>query len=210
MQLAYDALSKHWGVRLRKAKSQVVLVEDDPMEIKQEQQDYQRALLGDECDERDDDDVVVLDDPYFDSLFPHEVGQGDAEKGGDCDVKEMGVKPVGEKPVGPHEIDDVACTSSASTVHVASIKLRMQQIQSLEISNWKHFSNFFKGFKFQHCFKDYGYYKCRGPVIFSCIRPSPAVTYNLCCPGKSWLRGHRSRQPVLKHLKYLQYLLQAP
>ena len=69
MYLAYGNLFKHWGVRLRKAKSQIVILDEDPKEVKKDQQDFQRALKGDECDEQDRDEVVVLDDPYWTPCF---------------------------------------------------------------------------------------------------------------------------------------------
>lgn len=184
MQMAYDNLFMHWGVRLRKAKSKVLVIDVDPMEVKQEEKDYQRALLGDECDECDNDDVVIIDDPYLDPMFTNEVGQGDDcqgadKKGEECDVKGMEKEPVGP----PRENDDVSCMSSPSSVNVASINLRMQQIKSLEISNRKQFSNFLKDF--QNYFKKImGYCKCRGPMIFS-FKPPPAQLSHITCAAQA-------------------------
>ena len=182
--MAYDNLFMHWGVRLRKAKSKVLVIDVDPMEVKQEEKDYQRALLGDECDECDNDDVVIIDDPYLDPMFTNEVDQGDDcqgadKKGEECDVKGMEKEPVGP----PRENDDVSCMSSPSSVNVASINLRMQQIKSPEISNRKQFSNFLKDF--QNYFKKImGYCKCRGPMIFS-FKPPPAQLSHITCAAQA-------------------------
>ena len=41
--------------------------------MKKEQQHFQRALKGDECDEQDRDEVVVLDDPYWTPCIPFDL-----------------------------------------------------------------------------------------------------------------------------------------
>ena len=127
VHMAYENLFKHWGVRLRKAKSHVVILDDDPKEVKEEQQDFQRALKGDECDEQDQDEVVVLDDPYLDPMFPFDldpvVGK-DEKSNGKCEPK----IPDMSKPA-PIPVDDVVCCSPPTHVQLASIELRIQQIR---------------------------------------------------------------------------------
>eukprot|EP00435_Cladocopium_sp_Y103_P032526 s2049_g8.t1 len=128
VHLAYENLFKHWGVRLRKAKSQIVILDEDPKEVKEEQQDFQRALNGDECDEKDQEEVVVIDDPYLDPMFPCDldpVVEKDVKSNGECQPKIPDMAKPAQIPVD----DDVVCCSPPMHVQLASIELRMQQIR---------------------------------------------------------------------------------
>ena len=47
-----------------------ITIPDEPLwDVKQEENDLQRALVGDECDEQDHAPMVVIDDPYVDPFF---------------------------------------------------------------------------------------------------------------------------------------------
>ena len=132
VQLAYDALFKHWGMRLRAAKPDVVSIQDDPKEIKQEESDYQRALRGDECDEHDSDEVIVLDDDYFDAMFPGTEtceSQGTVQKGENSSVVSEG-KAHKDTPMKLGEHGEVTCVSDSSSCQLAALNMRIEQIRS--------------------------------------------------------------------------------
>ena len=144
VQLAYDALFKHWGVRLRAAKPDVTAIQDDPKEVKQEQKDFERALRGDECDEHDSDEVIVIDDPYFDAMFLVE-SQGAVQKGENSIVAIEG-KTHKDIPVNLEDHDEVTCVSASSNCTLAAINLRIEQIQSHSLDT-----------QISECFKTMGY-----------------------------------------------------
>ena len=143
-QLFYDVLFKHWGVRLRKAKPSKALMIDNPADVKQEEQDLQRALRGDECDEADTEVVVVLDDPYLDGMFVDDDSPvQDEEKANPVsdDKPTSDEKPasddqqfaeVNAAPATQNYDDAVVCSSADSSLVLAQLNLRIMQIQLLD------------------------------------------------------------------------------